>query len=144
MRVCCRLREAPGTGIGHPTAVDGLLDRRDDQLVANSFDPAVPELDHLIEIVSGVDVHHREGQRAGPKRLLRQSQKHDGVLARGEQQHWPFQFGGHFPDDVHRLGFQQPQFVDVQGVVIGGGCGHVGRPSFSASARYRSTHSSDR
>ena len=57
------------------------------------------------------------GSGEGPKSLLRQPQQHDGVLARGEQQHGPFQFGDHLADDVHRLGFEQPQFVDVQGVI---------------------------
>ena len=98
--------------------------------MAVARDPAVAEFDDLIEVVSGVDVHDRERQRAWPKSFLRQAQQHDGVLAGREQQHWPLQLGDHLADDVHGLGFQQPQLVDVQGVDR-----HVGRPSLSASSR---------
>ena len=63
VRVCCRLREAPGAGVGHPAAVDGLLHGADDQLVAVLAEPAVAELDDLVEVVAGVDVQHRKRQR---------------------------------------------------------------------------------
>ena len=101
-------------GVGHPAGVDGLLHRSDDQLVTVLAEPAVPELDHFVEVVAGVDVQHRKRQREGPKCLLRQPQQHDRVLACGEQQHRPLQLGDDLADDVHRLGFQQPQFLDAR------------------------------
>src|SRR5271166_238206 len=46
----------------------------------------VAELDHLGEVVPGVDVHERERERPGAEGLLGQPQQHDRVLAATEQQ----------------------------------------------------------
>ena len=51
--------------LGHPALVDGVLHRGDDQPGAELGDPAVAELDDLVEVVAGVDVHHRE-RACGP------------------------------------------------------------------------------
>ena len=59
--------------VGHPAAVDGLLHRADDQLVAVLVEPTVAEFDDLVEVVAGVDVQHRKRQRERPKCLLRQA-----------------------------------------------------------------------
>ena len=103
----------------------------------------LPEFDHFGEIVSGVDVHHRERQRRRTESLLRQPKQDDGVFTGGEQQHRALEFGNHLTDDVHGFCFQQPQLVHVHRVGARGiGCrrrsalgGHVGSPSLSASAR---------
>ncbi len=58
----------PGTGVGDPAGVDGLLHRADDQLVAVLAEPAVAELDHFVEVVAGVDVQHRERQAGTAER----------------------------------------------------------------------------
>ena len=63
--------------------------------------------------MSGVDVHDRERQPAGPERLERQVQHDDGVLAAGEQQHRPLELGGHLPDDVDGLGLERPQVAEL-------------------------------
>ena len=89
--------------------VDRVLNRRDDQLLAELGDPAVAELEHLGEVVAGVDVHHRERQAAGPERLLRQAQQHDRVLAAREQQDRPLELGGDLAHDVDRVGLEPLQ-----------------------------------
>ena len=85
---------------------DRLLDRGDDQPLAELLDAPVAELEHLGEVVAGVDVHHRERELARPERLLRQPEQHDRVLAAGEQQHRPLQLGGDLAEDVDRLGLE--------------------------------------
>ena len=75
----------------------------------SSRDAAVAELDHLGEVVAGVDVHHRERERPRAERLLGQSQQHDRVLAAAEQQHRPLELGGHLAHDVDRLGLERAQ-----------------------------------
>jgi hypothetical protein len=103
--------------------------------VAVTGDAAVAELNDLREVVPGVDMHDRERQGTGPKSLLRQTQQHDRVLARREQQHRPFQFGDHFADDVHGLGLEQSKLVDVHSIEADVGSRHVGSPSLCASTR---------
>jgi len=68
-------------------------------------------LDHLVEVVTGVDVHHREGQPAGAEGLDRQMQHHDRVLAAGEQQDRTLELGCHLTNDVHGLGLQRAQMA---------------------------------
>ena len=53
----------------------------------------VAELQHLGEVVPGVDVHHRERQRGRPERLACQVQEHRRVLATGEEQHPALELG---------------------------------------------------
>ncbi|BBZ32849.1 hypothetical protein MCNF_14540 [Mycolicibacterium confluentis] len=98
-------------------------------------DPAVTELDDLVEVVAGVDVQHRKRQGRRPKGLLGQAKQDNRVLAGREQQHGLGELGGNLADDVHGFGFQQPQLVDVD--VFWGEFyrGHSGSPSRSASAR---------
>ena len=74
-------------------------------------DQFVAGRDHLVEVVAGVDVHHRERQPPGAERLERQVQHDDGVLAAGEQQHRPLELGGHLPNDVDGLGLQRAQMA---------------------------------
>src|SRR6185312_1769204 len=52
-------RAWPGL-LDNAALADRLLDRCDDQPLADLLDPAVAELDRLGEVVAGVDVHHRE------------------------------------------------------------------------------------
>ena len=53
----------------------------------SSADAPVAELEHLGEVVPGVDVHDRERDPRRAERLLGEPQHHDRVLAAGEQQH---------------------------------------------------------
>jgi hypothetical protein len=59
--------------------------------------------------VPGVDVHHRERELAGAKRLLGEAQEHNRILAAAEQQHGALKLGRHLTKDVDRLGFQRLQ-----------------------------------
>ena len=76
-----------------------------DQPVAGGHD--------LVEIVPGVDVHHRERQSGRREGLDRQVQHDDRVLAAGEQQYRPFELGGHLADDVDRLGLERAQVAQL-------------------------------
>src|SRR5665811_2501696 len=57
-------------GVGHPTGVDRLLHRGDEQTFAQLLDAPVAEVNDLGEVVPGVDVHHRERQTTGAERLF--------------------------------------------------------------------------
>ncbi len=100
---------APLAWLDHPSGVDVFLDRGDDQAHSVLLDQLVAGRDHLVEVVSGVDVHHRERQPAGTEGPQRQMQHDDGVLAAREQQHRPLELGGHLPNDVDRLCLQRTQ-----------------------------------
>jgi hypothetical protein len=95
--------------LDHAPAVDRVLDARDDQLRADLGDHPVAVLDHLGEVVAGVDVHDREGQAAGVKRLAGEVQQDRRVLAPGEQQHAALQLRGHFADHVYGLRLERPK-----------------------------------
>ena len=111
-------RVARRDGLHDAAGVDVVLHLGDDQPHPGFVDQFVAGRDDLVEVVAGVDVHHRERQPAGPERLERQMQHDDGVLAAGEQQHRPLELGGHLADDVDRLGLQRPQMAEF--VVAGG------------------------
>ena len=105
--VCSGLRDARGPGVLADLArVDRVLHRGDDELDAEVGDGAVAELDHLVEVVAGVDVHHRERDPRRPERPMGQVQHDDRVLAAGEQQHRPLALGGDLADDRDRLVLQ--------------------------------------
>ena len=87
----------------HAALVDGLLHGGHDEALAHLLDAAIAELEHLWEVVAGVDVHHRKGKPRRAEGLLGQPHHHDGVLAAREQQHRPLELGGHLAHDEHRL-----------------------------------------
>ena len=107
--------------------VDRLLHGGDDQLLAERLDQAVAELDHLGEVVAGVDVEDRERQRAGPERLLGEAQQDDRVLAAGEQQHRALQLGRHLADDVDRLRLETVELGDAHAGHLRRGSGRPAR-----------------
>ncbi len=112
--VCSRLRDARGPGLLDDAAlVDRVLDARDDQPLAELGDAAVAELDHLGEVVAGVDVHQRERERRRAERLLGEAQQHDRVLAAAEQQHRALEFGGDLAHHVDRLGLERAQVAEL-------------------------------
>ena len=104
--VCSRLRGAPGySSWTRPASMSSWT------FATTSRSPyfsttLVAELDDLVEVLAGVDVHHRERHRRRPECLHRQVQHHHGVLAAGEQQAGPLDGRGDLAEDVHRLGFQ--------------------------------------
>src|SRR4029079_4849792 len=63
------------------SVADRFLIRVDDETRADGLRHLIGELDHLAELVGGVDVEEREGNRAGVERLLRESKQDRRVLA---------------------------------------------------------------
>ena len=112
-------RVARRTVVHDPAGVDVLFDAGHDQTHAVAGDQFVAGGDHLVEVVAGVDVHHRERQPAGRERLDRQVQHHDRVLAAGEQQHRLLELGGDLADDVDRLGLQRAQLAQLVATGLG-------------------------
>jgi hypothetical protein len=101
-----------GIKLADPAAIDRLLYRGDDQLVARVAEPPVAELQHLGEVVPGVDVKHRKWERHWRKRLLGQTQEHDRVLAAAEQEDRAFELGDHLAQNVDRLGLEETEVVE--------------------------------
>ena len=79
----------------------------DDQPQAEALDRPVAELDDLVEVLPGVDVHDRERHGSRPERLGRQVQHDHRVLAAGEQQTRTLERGGHLAEDVDGFGFER-------------------------------------
>ena len=102
-------RSARTLVLDHTAGVDRVLDRRDDQPRAQLGGPAVAELEHLVEVVPGVDVHQRERDAGGRERLLGDAQHDDGVLAAAEQQARPFELRRHLAHDVDRFSLDRTQ-----------------------------------
>ena len=98
----------------HAAAVDRVLHARDDQPLAQFGDAPVAELDHLGEVVAGVDVHQRERERRRAERLLGEAQQHDRVLAAAEQQDGPLEFGGDLAHHVDRLGLERAEVAQLR------------------------------
>ena len=104
VRVWSRLRDGSGPASSvDPAGVDRLLHRGHHQVGAQLGHGAVAELEHLGEVVAGVDVHDRERDPPGPEGLLGQPEHDHRVLAAREQQHRPLELGRHLADDVDRL-----------------------------------------
>ncbi len=93
--------------------VDRVLHAGHDQSLAELGHTAVAILDHLGEVVLGVDVHQREREGGRAEGLLGQAQQDDRVLAAAEQQHRTLEFGGHLAHHVDRLGLQRPQMAEL-------------------------------
>jgi hypothetical protein len=94
----------------------------DDQPGADLGRVPIAELDHLAELVRGVDVQQRERNGPRMKRLLREAQQNRRVLADRVQHDGPLELGHHLAHDVDALGLQRAE-------VIGGPCARrVGRP----------------
>src|SRR6478672_592586 len=100
-----RLERVPGAvgTLTQPSVVDVVLHARDDEAQTETLDRLVAVVDHLGEVVAGVDVQHREGDRRRPERLRRQVQHDDGVLATAEEQRGTLELAGHLADDEDRL-----------------------------------------
>ncbi len=106
----------PGTGfLDHATLVDGILHVRDDESDAELDNPAVAVLEHLGEVVTGVDVEHRKRDPGRREGLLGQPEHHDRVLAAGEQQGRVLELGRDLTHDVDRLGFEFTQMGELVG-----------------------------
>ena len=96
-------RRAEAADVADPAAGDRLLDGGDEQIDFELLDGAVAELDDLLEVVAGVDVHHGERDARREERPLGEVEHHDGVLAPGEQQDGALALGGDLADDRDRF-----------------------------------------
>ena len=103
----CRIAQA------HRALLDRVLDRADDQALAQFGHARVAEGDHFVEVVAGVDVHQREGEFTGTERLFGQAQQHHRVLAAREQQGGIAALGRHFAQDVDRFRFERVEVARV-------------------------------
>jgi hypothetical protein len=89
----------------------------DDQARSDLFGEAVAECNHLVELVSGIHVQQRKGNRPRIKSLLRQPQ-HDGrVFADGVEHHRILKFGDRFAEYFNALGFEHFQMSQTGRIV---------------------------
>ncbi len=68
---------------------------------------AVAKLQHLAELVTGVDVQQGERDGSWEKRFLREPQHDGGVLADAVEHDGPLELGGHLPQDVNAFRFKK-------------------------------------
>ena len=87
---------------------DRLLDRANDQLRAEFLRATIAEFIQLGKMMSGVDVQQRR-----PKRLFRQSQEADRILAAREKQRRAFELARDFPHDVNGFGLEMLEMVQM-------------------------------
>jgi hypothetical protein len=80
-----------------------VLDRAHDEPLAELGGAPIAEGDHLRIVVAGVDVQEREGEPAGPERLLREAEQADGVLAAREEERGARALARDLAEDVDRL-----------------------------------------
>ncbi len=105
--VCSRLRLARGpvSSTTRPASMSSCTEATTSR-TPSSADPPVAELDDLVEVVAGVDVHHRERQRAGQNAFSARCSITIESLPPREQQDRPLELGGDLADDVDRLGLE--------------------------------------
>ena len=77
-----------------------------DQPRSNLFTEAIPEFDHLLELVSGVNVKERERQRSRIESFARQMHQHARVFADGIQQDRIPELRNSLPENINRFAFQ--------------------------------------
>ena len=106
---------AHDAGVLDLALVDRVLHLGDDQARADALDRRVAELDDLGEVLTGVDVQHRERQLLGGEGLHREVQEHRGVLATREEQDRTFALRDHFSQDEDGVGLQQVEVVGGRG-----------------------------
>src|SRR6266571_8752403 len=85
---------------------NGILVPMDNEARADGFCEFVPKLDHLGELVTGVDVKKRKWQRTGIERLARQMDEHARVFPDGIQHHGVPKLGGSFAENVNGFAFK--------------------------------------
>jgi hypothetical protein len=68
----------------------------DNQTSTCFFCGGVSKVEDLLEVLSGVNVHHREGKLLGRECFFSEVKKNCRVFSTREQQHWAFAFGGYF------------------------------------------------
>jgi len=84
----------------------GFDDGADFALPAELLRPAVAKIVQLRKMVSRIHIEKRHWDLRGPKRLLRQPQQADRILATGEKQRRALKLRRHLTHDVDRFGFE--------------------------------------
>ena len=87
-------------------AVDGLLNARDDEALSERLDRTIAKLEGLGEVVARVDVQDRERKASRTKRLLREVEEEDRVLASAEQEDGSVELRRELAEDSNGLGFE--------------------------------------
>ena len=98
-----------------------IVHRANDELRAELFRATVAEIDQFGKFVARLNVKERHRNVRRPKRLFRETQQADGILAAGEQERGAFKFRRHFTHDVNGLCFQKLQMVEMITAHWGGG-----------------------
>jgi hypothetical protein len=83
----------------------------DNQLRPDFGHIPVPELDHLFELIAGINVQEREGNGTREERLLRQPKQHRRVLPNRIKQHWICAFGNYLAEDVNAFSLKLLQMA---------------------------------
>ena len=102
--VCSGLRDAPSPvrSCTRPASIEACTDATISS-TPNSATVRSRKVIDLVEVVPGVDVHHRERDAGGEERPSGEVEQHDGVLAAGEQQDRPLALGGDLAQDADRF-----------------------------------------
>ncbi len=108
-------------GVGDAALVDGVLHLGHEEPGAQRVHLRVPVVEHLGEVVTGVDVEYREGDLPRLEGLRRQVQQDGGVLTAAEEQDGPLRLGGDLADDEDGQRLEQVQVA--QRVAEGSGPG---------------------
>ena len=86
------------------TLVDRPLNRAHDKASPQLLHKSIPILESLREVMTGIDVHQREGQPGGPESLTGKVGHDDRVLSSREQERGIFKLARRFPQ--HEDGFR--------------------------------------
>ena len=87
--------------------------RADNEFRAEFLGAPVAEFDEFGKFMAGFDVQKRHRDVGRAKRLFREAQQADGILAAGKKQGGALKFPGDFAHDVNRLGFEILQMVEM-------------------------------
>ena len=96
-----------------PAGRDRILDRANDQPLAEFGGALVPKCDDLGEIVPGVHVQQRERKAPGTKRFLGEPQQDQRVLAARKKQRGIAALAGNFAQDVDGFRFEPSEVVGI-------------------------------
>ena len=97
------------------------------------------ELDHLLELPGGVDVHHLEGDRGRREGLASEVEQDGGVLADRVEQNGPAEGAGNLSVDVNGLRLEGVEHI-VIGDRRGGSGGHSHLPGSPQGAGWENLH----
>lgn len=106
-----RVADAVGA-LGETSVGEVLLDAGHVQAQVVLRNHVVAEIQHLLQVVPGVDVQQCERQGSWPERLDGQMQQNRRVLATREQDDWALEFAGHLSEDVDGFGFECVEGVE--------------------------------